>query len=208
MSRTVDPEEIERQSFEIIERELGTHAFGPREFRVVQRAIHASGDFDFARNLVFHPAAIEAGLAALRAGRDVVVDVEMVKVGVSRSILQKLGGDVRCFISDPDVIARAREEGVTRAIVAMRKAAAECPDALVAVGNAPTALLEMIDLARRRAAAPALVVGAPVGFVAAAESKEALIESGLPFIACRGRKGGSSVAVAIVNALLRLADER
>lgn len=204
--RLVHPEQIEAESFRIIEAEIGAHALPPAEFQIVRRVIHASADFDYARTLAFSPGAVAKGVAALRAGRDIVCDVEMIRAGISKEKLARLGGKVHSFISDPDVADEAKRAGVTRAIASMRKAAGACPGAVYAIGNAPTALLEIVDLAKAGKAAPALVIGVPVGFVQAAEAKEGLIASGIASIACRGRKGGSPVAVAIVNALLRLAE--
>jgi precorrin-8X/cobalt-precorrin-8 methylmutase len=201
-----DPLAIEKESFRIIAEELGPHRFSDLEFPIVRRVIHASADFEFAKNIVFHPAAIERGLEAIRSGKGVVCDVEMVKAGVNKAGLGKYGGDTHCFISDPEVIEEAKREGVTRAIVSMRKAAAQCEGAIIAIGNAPTALFEMISLIREGRARPALVIGVPVGFVSAAESKDELAGLDWPHIACRGRKGGSPVAVSIVNALIKLAE--
>jgi precorrin-8X/cobalt-precorrin-8 methylmutase len=206
----LDPQAIEAESFRIIEREIGPHAFTPEQFKLAQRAIHATADFDFAKNLVFHPNAIESGVAALKAGCDVVVDVQMIQAGVSLPILNRLGkGKLICAISDEDVIRDAKAAGVTRAIMAMRKHVKGSPGAVYAIGNAPTALLELLRLViEEKAPPPALVIGVPVGFVSAAESKEALVSAPFPFVAARGRKGGSTVAVAMLNALLRLADAK
>lgn len=205
-SRITDPVRIEEESFRIIEEELGPHRFPPDEFQVVRRVIHASADFEFARALRFAPGAVAAGAAALRRGATVVADVEMVQHGISKARLSKFGGEVRAFISDPDVAEEAKRLGITRAICAMRKAARTCPEAVFAIGNAPTALLEVLRLAEAGDLRPACVVGVPVGFVSAAESKEMLAASRLPFIAALGRKGGSPVAVAAVNAMLILAE--
>jgi precorrin-8X/cobalt-precorrin-8 methylmutase len=202
---TTRPEEIEARSFQIIAEELGPHPFTPEQFPVVQRVIHASADFELGRSLVFHPHAIEAGIQAIRAGQPVVADVQMVQAGISKARLSKFGGDVKVYISDPDVADEARRLGTTRAIVAVRKAVCEHPGAIFAIGNAPTALLELIRLVRAGEARPGLIVGVPVGFVSAAESKAELMRLDVPFITNHGRKGGSPVAVAIVNALAILA---
>lgn len=203
-SRLLNPEAIEAESFRIIETELGPHAFTPDEFAVVRRAIHSTADFEFARTLRFAPGAIRSGIEALRGGRSIVADVQMVQAGINKIGLKKLGGEVLCFISDDDVVAAAKEAGLTRAIMSMRKAAQVVPGAIYAIGNAPTALLELCRLAE--AARPSLVVGVPVGFVSAAESKAELAQTRLPFITALGRKGGTPVAVSIINALIRLAD--
>lgn len=197
---------IEDDSFAIIDREVGEHGFSPAEWQVVRRVIHATADFEFRELMALSKDAAAAGIAALARGCPIVVDVKMIAVGLNADRLAAQGSTLHCFISDDDVIAAAKEHDSTRAIESMQKAhrAGLLDGALVAVGNAPTALLEVIRLAREEGARPALVVGVPVGFVSAAESKAALIESGLPFIASRGRKGGSPIAVAVVHALLYL----
>jgi precorrin-8X/cobalt-precorrin-8 methylmutase len=202
----VRPEAIEQRSFEIIEEELGPHPFTAEQFPVVQRVIHASADFELGRSLVFHPDAIEAGIRAIHAGRPIVCDVQMVQAGISKPRLARFGCDVRVYISDPDVAEAARREGVTRAIQAVRKAVHEVPGAIFAIGNAPTALLELIRLVRAGEAEPGLIIGVPVGFVSAAESKAELMQLDVPFITNHGRKGGSPVAVAAVNAIALLAE--
>ncbi|WP_290591117.1 precorrin-8X methylmutase [Alicyclobacillus sp.] len=202
----VKPEAIEQRSFEIIAEELGPHPFTAEQFPVVQRVIHASADFELGRSLVFHPRAVQAGMEAIHAGRPIVADVQMVQAGISKPRLARFGCDVRVYISDPDVAEAAGREGVTRAIMAMRKAVREAPGAIFAIGNAPTALLELIRLVRAGEASPGLIVGVPVGFVAAAESKAELMALDVPFITNHGRKGGSPVAVAAVNAIAILAE--
>lgn len=199
------PEAIEAESFRIIEEELGPHSFSPEEFNIVRRVIHATADFEFAKNIVFHPEAIRRGIEAIRGGCDFVVDVAMIQAGVSKPALAAFGGQVFSYITDDDVIEEAKREGYTRAIASMRKAARLLPRAVYAIGNAPTALFEVVHLIESGQMAPALVVGVPVGFVSAVESKEALIDGGYPHIAARGRKGGTPVAVSILNALLSLA---
>jgi precorrin-8X/cobalt-precorrin-8 methylmutase len=200
---------IEDESFAIIDREVGAHSLPPAAWQVVRRVIHATADFEFLQLVQVHPDAIAAGIDALRAGRPVIADVKMIAAGVSEDRLAARGSVLRSYISDDDVITAAKAAGSTRAIESMRKAhrLGELDGAIVAIGNAPTALLEIVRLARDEGARPALVVGVPVGFVSAAESKEALIASGLPSIVARGRKGGSPVAVAILHALLLLSTE-
>ncbi len=198
---------IEDGSFRIIDEEAGSHEHGPAEWQVTRRVIHATADFDFKTLMRFHPEAVRAGIAALRAGCPVLVDVKMITAGLSAERLGSYGCQVHCFISDDDVIAQAKATNSTRAIEAMRKAhrLGVLEGAIVAVGNAPTALLETVRLVEEDGARPALVVGVPVGFVSAAESKEALLGLvRLPSIVARGRKGGSSIAVAILHALLLL----
>lgn len=206
---TVLGRQIEDESFAIIDREVGAHSLPPAAWQVVRRVIHATADFEFLELVHVHPEAIAAGIGALRAGRPVIADVKMIAAGVSEARLAARGSILRSYISDDDVIASAKAAGSTRAIESMRKAhrLGELDGAIVAIGNAPTALLEIVRLARDEGARPALVVGVPVGFVSAAESKEALIASGLPSIVARGRKGGSPVAVAILHALLLLSTE-
>ena len=202
----IGPEAIEAESFRIIEAEIGPHPFSVIEWPVVQRAIHATADFDLGRSIMFHPRAVEAGIAALRKGCDVVADVQMVHAGISAGTLEKLGGHVRCYMADPEVAERATAQGTTRAIQCMRKAAREAPGAIYAIGNAPTALLELVRLIEDGEAQVSLVIGVPVGFVSAAEAKVKLTEQGLvPYITNRGRKGGTPVAVSLTNALLRMA---
>ncbi len=203
------PDAIEAESFRIIEAEMGPHDFSVIEWPVVQRAIHSTADFDLGRSMVFHPRAVEAGVAAIRKGAHVVADVQMIQAGISAAYLAEFGGRLLCYMADPDVAAKARAEGTTRAIQCMRKAAREAPGAIYAIGNAPTALLELVRLVEDGEATPALIIGVPVGFVSAAESKEQLRRQGLvPYITNRGRKGGTPVGVSITNALLRMARGR
>jgi precorrin-8X/cobalt-precorrin-8 methylmutase len=204
----IRPEEIEAESFRIIAKELGPNSFDPKTFKVVQRVIHATGDFSFAESLIFHPQAIAAGIAAIRAGRNILTDVNMGAAGVSKGLLAYWGGRVICKVADPGIAELAKERGLTRSEVAIEQGLPE-NIGIVSVGNAPTALLKVMDCWQDLASdlRPGLLVGVPVGFVNAAESKELLSEKTFPFITCRGRKGGTPVAVAIVNALIRLARE-
>ena len=200
---------IEDQSFGIIDREAGAHGFAALEWQVVRRVIHATADFEFQTLMRFHPRAIPAGVAALRAGCPVIVDVKMIAAGLNEERLAAYGCTVRSFISDDDVIATAKANDSTRAIEAMRKAHAlgVLDGAIVAVGNAPTALIELARLVDVAGARPALVIGVPVGFVSAAESKEVTLRLPVPHIVVTGRKGGSPIAVAILHALLLLSAE-
>jgi precorrin-8X/cobalt-precorrin-8 methylmutase len=202
----VNPHEIERESFRLIRAEVGEHNFSEEELTVVVRMIHATGDFDFARIARFHPQALEAGIAALRRGCIITTDVQMVQVGIGDMLLAALKGHIICDIRRPDVYRDAADLGVTRSIMAMRHNARNLHNGIVAIGNAPTALLEVIRLIREENVRPALIVGVPVGFVSAVESKEELLTlEDVPYITAVGRKGGSTVAVAIINALLRMA---
>ena len=201
------PHKIEQESFDIIRAEMGDHTFSAEELMVVVRVIHATADFDFQDTIRFHPEAVGAGIAALRRGCTVVTDVRMVKAGISGEMLAHLRGRTICDIQHPAVHKAARALGTTRSAIAMRRNKQNIHKGIVVIGNAPTALLEVIRLVRKEQVRPALVVGVPVGFVKAAESKEELLTLGVPYITAMGRKGGSTVAVAIVNALLRLAVE-
>ncbi|MFM1654080.1 precorrin-8X methylmutase [Brevibacillus sp. B_LB10_24] len=205
---TVQPQEIEEKSFAIITEELGEHSFTPEQFPVVQRVIHASADFDLGRSLLFHPDAVEAGIQAIRSGKILVADVQMVQVGISKGRIEKFGGEVKVYISDRDVMEEAKRLNTTRAIISMRKAVKEAEGGIFAIGNAPTALLELIRLVKEGVAKPGLIIGMPVGFVSAAESKEELAKLDVPFITNQGRKGGSPVTVAAVNALSLMAERR
>jgi len=204
----VAPHEIEARSFEIIESLTDLSRFTPAEKALVQRVIHATGDPSFAELLAWSPGAVEAGVEAFRAGAPVVTDVEMARAGVSKARAAKLGSEVHCFLNAPGVPDEARQRGVTRSIVATERAAAVCPHAVFAFGNAPTALFRLLELVDEGPARPRLVIGVVVGFVGAAESKEALMaRPDLAWIAVRGNKGGSNVAAACVNALMKTALE-
>ncbi|AYB39293.1 precorrin-8X methylmutase [Brevibacillus laterosporus] len=205
---TIQPQEIESKSFEMITEELGPHPFTDDQYRVVQRVIHATADFDLGRSMQFHPDAVEAGIRAIQAGEPIIADVQMVQVGISKPRLKAFGGDVHVYISDADVMEHAKAENTTRAIISIRKATSQIKGGIYAIGNAPTALLELIRLVKEGKANPSLVIGVPVGFVSAAESKEELAKLDIPFITNLDRKGGSPVAVAAVNALSILATER
>jgi len=204
--QNIKPEEIEAESFRIIEEELGPTDFSPEEFAVVRRVIHATGDFTFADNINFHPRAISAGIAAIKAGKNVLTDVNMVAAGISKSILGRWGGKVFCQVADPEVATEAKAKGLTRSEVAIARAV-EQNIGIVAIGNAPTALLKVMEMIDQGLWRPDLVIGVPVGFVNAAESKDILAGKNYPFITSMGRKGGSPVAAAMTNALLRLAAE-
>ena len=202
MPEIVKPMDIEKRSFEIITELLGDRRLPPEVEPVVKRVIHTTADFDYADNLRFSDRAVERGVEALRGGCDIVTDTQMARSGINKTILAQLGGEVHCFMSDPDVAEEARERGVTRAIVSMERAANLEKPCIFAIGNAPTALLRVVELAEEGRIRPWFVIGAPVGFVNVTEAKERLIASGIPCIVPRGRKGGSNVAAAIMNALL------
>lgn len=198
--------EIENESFRIIDAEMGEHRFSPDQWQVTRRVIHTTGDFDYARCIRFQPQAIESAVAALRSGCTIFTDTRMIQVGLSPWRLDWYGNKVVTPSAAPESQQWAEQLGVTRSVAAFRKRAPALRGAVVAIGNAPTALLETLRIVREEGVAPACVIGAPVGFVQAAESKDALwAETMLPSIVVLGRKGGSSVAVAIVHALLEWA---
>ena len=199
------PEEIEHESFRIILSEMQPHSFTSQELPLVQRVIHATGDFEYAALLRFSTDAIEKGIKALKMGKNIFTDVNMVAAGISSRLLDKFGGGKYCLVDQIDTFDLARKQDITRSAAAMRLLGPRLDGAIVAIGNAPTALFEIIRMAQEADVRPALVVGVPVGFVSAKESKEALLATNLNYITSLGRKGGSSVAAAIVNGLLRLA---
>lgn len=196
-----DPDEIERRSMEIIESELSV-PIPPENKAVVKRVIHCTADFDYARNLVFSEGAVEKALRTLKGGCTVVTDTQMAKSGINKSAAGKLGCAVMCFMSDPDVAEIAKKRGCTRAVASMEKASRLGGPLVFAIGNAPTALLRIREMMDEGTLRPELVIGVPVGFVNVVESKEAIMETNVPYIVAKGRKGGSNVAAAIVNALM------
>lgn len=210
MNVYMKPQDIEKRSFEIITAELGERTFPDGIAQVVKRVIHTTADFDYADNLVFSPDVIEKAKAALLSGATVVTDTNMALSGISKPALARLGGSALCYMADPEVARTAAETGTTRAVASMHRAAQEHPGAILAVGNAPTALLAIVEEIEA-GLRPALVIAVPVGFVNVVESKEALFAAcaahGVPAIAAMGRKGGSTVAAAVCNALVYSAAE-
>ncbi len=207
MSVHLSPEEIEAESFRIIEAEVGAHDWSPREWPIVRRAIHTSADFDYAKTMRISAEAISGGIAALKAGCGIVTDTTMVISGMSKERLTPFGVKVSCYVADAQVAKDAKAQLITRSILAMRKGGRVANNGIFVIGNAPTALFELMRLIREERLAPRLIVALPVGFVGAAESKEALLELAkeypkLPFITNSGRKGGSNVAAAVMNAIL------
>lgn len=202
----IAPADIEAESFRIIEREIGEHPFDPVTFKVVQRVIHATGDFGFAENMRFSAGAVEAGIKAIRSGKNILTDVNMVAAGISKVLLAKFGGEVICKVADPEVAEAAKSSVKTRSEMAISM---NLDDSIgiVAMGNAPTALVQAIRTTAEMEGEKPLLVGVPVGFVNAAESKNLVVEQNDCYITSLGRKGGSPVAAAIVNALIRLAAE-
>lgn len=198
-----DPNEIETRSMALIAPYLTGLGLNEAEIKVFSRVIHAAGDPDYANHIRIQPGAIEAAIAAIRGGADVFCDVEMVRTGISKKTLAQYGGQVQCLIADDAVAVMAKEQGITRSMAAFRTFGHKLDGAVVAVGNAPTALFELFRLMAEENVRPAVVIGVPVGFVGAAESKELLAEkSNAPFITVLGNKGGSPIAASILNAVL------
>lgn len=197
----VRPMEIEARSFEIITQELGRE-LPPMEAPIIKRCIHTSADFDYADNLCFSEKAVEQALEAIRNGASIVTDTQMAKAGINKKNLARYGGEVFCFMSDEDVAQKAKEQGITRAVASMEKAAELEKPLIFAIGNAPTALIRLYELIREGKLHPKLVIGVPVGFVNVVQSKELIMQTDVPYIVARGRKGGSNIAACICNALL------
>lgn len=195
------PAEIERRSFEIIEEELGRE-LDPVQKPIIKRVIHTTADFSYADTLCFSDGAVEAGLAALREGCDIVTDTNMGKSGINKTRLAQYGGEVHCFMADDDVAKEAKSRGTTRAVISMEKSATLGKDMIYAIGNAPTALIRLYELIAEGKIHPKIIIGVPVGFVNVVEAKELIMTADVPYIVARGRKGGSNVAAAICNALL------
>lgn len=187
---------------EIITEELGGVHLDEEKASIIKRVIHTSADFDYARTLCFSENVVELALEALQQGVTIVTDTNMARVGINKPGLNKLGGKAVCFMTDEDVAARAKEAGSTRAAACMEKACELEGPVIIAVGNAPTALVRLDELIKEGKIKPVLVIGVPVGFVNVVESKEIIMKSGVPYIVARGRKGGSNVAAAICNALI------
>ncbi len=202
MFEIVKPMEIEARSFEIITELLGENQPDPETAPVVKRVIHTTADFEYRENLVFSEHAVRQGIEALRQGCHIVTDTHMAMAGINKTVLGRLGGEVHCFMSDPDVAEEAKRRGITRAAVSMERAAALDKPCIFAIGNAPTALIALKELMDAGKVRPALIIGVPVGFVNVVESKEQILGCDVPYIVARGRKGGSNVAAAICNAML------
>jgi len=204
--QTEKGQSIEDQSMEIIEKEIGSHQYDELEWPIVRRVIHATADFDFAKDnkIIFHKDAIKSGIDALRNGCNLIVDVNGVIGGLNKQNLNEFGNNTICNISNPIIVEKAKKYNKTRAQTSMRMAASEMNGGIVVIGNAPTALLEVIQMIQEGVTTPALIIGIPVGFVSSPESKEALQALDVPFITNKGRKGGSPCASAIVNALFKL----
>ena len=204
----VKPMEIETRSFEIITQELGDTPLVPGTELIVKRCIHTSADFDYAKNLCFSDHVVDKAIQAIKEGACIVTDTQMAKAGINKKALARYGGEVYCFMSDEDVAKSAKENGTTRAVASMEKAAAMGKDLIFAIGNAPTALVHLYEMIKDGRIHPRLVVGVPVGFVNVVQSKELIMETEVPYIVARGRKGGSNIAACICNALLYSIDNR
>ena len=199
------PDEIDQESLKMVQASLPRDlALSPSEHYVLCRIVRAEGDPNIAGDVRFSPGSVERGLEALKNHADVITDVRMVEMGISKALLRRREVITRCLIDAPEVAERAQREATTRSVAAIRELAPHIDGAIVAVGNAPTALLALLDLVDQQAVKPALVIGMPVGFVACPESKEELVKRDLPYISILGRRGGSSAAAATVNALLDL----
>jgi len=206
-SLSMKPEEIETESFCIIDCEAGEHGWGESEWPIVRRAIHTSADFEYIQSMIISDCAVERAIEAMKSGTGIVTDTTMALSGISKARLAPFGCQVTCHVADADVAELAQIQGITRSIAAMRKAASNTSNGIFVIGNAPTALFELLRLTAEGSVRPAVIIGLPVGFVGAEESKNALAASelGIPFITNIGRKGGSNVAAAVVNALAILA---
>ena len=203
----VSPHEIEKRSFEIITEELNRRTFPEDQELVVKRCIHTSADFDYADNLCFSEHAVAKGIEAIREGACIVTDTQMARSGINKKVLARHGGEALCFMSDEYFAARAKETGSTRAAACMEKAAELDKKLIIAVGNAPTALVRLYELIGEGKIKPALIIGVPVGFVNVVQSKELIMQTNIPYIVARGRKGGSNIAACICNALLYMMDQ-
>lgn len=198
------PEDIERLSFQIIEQEAGEHGFSEEQWQIVRRMIHTSADFEYLRTVRFHPEALSSGLRAIESGAEIITDTRMALAGINTKALDRYGCRTSCLISEPEVADLARKTGGTRAAAAVDAALQRIDGCLYVIGNAPTALLRLLEVIREEGVTPALILGFPVGFVNAAESKVELMRSHVPYILNQGRKGGSNIAASVVNALVRM----
>ena len=200
------PNEIEKRSFEIITEELKTlgetDLILPENELVVKRVIHTTADFEYVKNLCISQDAVAKGIAAIKNGACIVTDTQMARSGINKKKLAEFGGEVFCFMSDEDVAQKARAEGTTRATASMEKAASLDRPLIFAIGNAPTALVKLYEMIEEGKIKPELIIGVPVGFVNVVEAKELILQTNIPYIVARGRKGGSNVAAAICNAML------
>ena len=200
--QNVLPNDIEKRSMEIIAEELGEVKLDEEKLSIIKRVIHTSADFDYVRTLHFSEDAVQKALEALKNGATIVTDTNMARAGINKAGMDKLGCKVVCYMADPDVAAQAKIEGSTRAAACMEKACLIEGPVIIAIGNAPTALVRLDELIKDGKIKPELIIGVPVGFVNVVEAKELIMQAGVPYIVARGRKGGSNVAAAICNALI------
>ena len=200
--QNVLPNDIEKRSMEIIAEELGEVMLDEEKLSIIKRVIHTSADFDYVRTLHFSEDAVQKALEALKNGATIVTDTNMAKAGINKAGMDKLGCKAVCYMADPDVAAQAKIEGSTRAAACMEKACLIEGPVIIAIGNAPTALVRLDELIKAGKIKPELIIGVPVGFVNVVEAKELIMQAGVPYIVARGRKGGSNVAAAICNALI------
>lgn len=198
------PEDIERRSFEIISEELKNRGITlPKETEMVtKRVIHTSADFEYAQTMTYSPNAVAIAKELIQNGADIVTDTNMALAGINKRTLARHGGEAHCFMADEDVARIAKERKVTRATVSMEKASGIQKPVIFAVGNAPTALIQLYEMIQRGMFRPAFIIGVPVGFVNVEAAKELILQTDIPYIVNRGRKGGSNVAAAICNAIL------
>lgn len=206
----VRPQDIEKRSFAIISKELEEKGIVlPKEQELVtKRAIHTSADFDYAKTMTYSDHAVEIAKKLIQNGADIVTDTNMALAGVNKKELAKYGGEAHCFMAEEEVAKIAKERGVTRAAVSMEKAAQIEKPVIFAIGNAPTALIELYEMIKSGKYRPAFIIGVPVGFVNVEAAKDLILKTDVPYIINRGRKGGSNIAAAICNALLyELRDE-
>lgn len=199
------PEDIEKRSFEIIESELQGAVIAPLEKPIVKRVVHTTADFDYVKNLKFSKNAVENAILALKNGADILTDTSMAMAGINKTSLGRLGGTVHCFIGDKDVAEEAKKRNTTRSVVCMERAVDFVKPVIIAIGNAPTALIRVYELICEGKIKPELVIGVPVGFVNVTEAKELIMTTQTQYIVARGRKGGSNVAAAVCNALIYMA---
>lgn len=198
----IKPQDIEKRSFEIITEILGDTALDPKNEHIIKRCIHTSADFEYATSMYFSENVADIITNAIKNGADIVTDTKMAMAGINKAILNKFGGEVHCFISDEDVSLEAKQKDVTRALIAVEKASKLGKPIIFAIGNAPTALIKIYELIESKIFKPEAVIGVPVGFVNVVESKELIMSTDIPCIVAKGRKGGSNIAAAIINAIL------
>ncbi|MFA6808285.1 MAG: precorrin-8X methylmutase [Eubacteriales bacterium] len=196
------PGQIEQRSFEIITEMLGEVKLDADKEAIIKRVIHTSADFDYVNNLCFSENVVQKAYDAIKNGASIVTDTRMASVGINARRLESFGGKIHCFMADADVAEKAKRLGTTRSAVCMEKATSVEGPLIIAIGNAPTALIKLSELIKQKKIKPELIIGVPVGFVNVVEAKELIMEAGIPYIVARGRKGGSNIAAAICNALI------